>query len=1543
MLFKTFSPRLFAATVLATVLALPFLVTTASVAQSAVPFAIKPVASRLTQPVNEKNLVTLGKTVHPLANAANDRGPAPDAMQLDRIQIVLKRSDSQEASLKQLVADMHTPGTASYHHWLTPEQFGEQFGPSDADIATLQTWLQGHGFGRGKVNPGHQTLEITGSVAQFREAFHTQIHKYQVKGATHYANATDPQIPAALAPVFGGFASLNNFSVKSYSKLLGKADYNAGSGRAKPQWTVSSDYGESFVLSPADFAVQYDLNPLYNNGNDGSGQTIAIVNEANIDVSRVNSFRSLFGLPFNPPNIIIDGNDPGIDGDNNPGEPNGASVEAYLDVEWSGAVAPKATIDLVIAADTALSSGLFLAINHAVYGNVAPVISLSFGFCEAGLGSTNAYLNSLWEQAAAQGITVVVSTGDNGSASCDDPDSQDYAVSGKAVSGFASTPYNVAVGGTDFYYSAYNQGTTAINTQLATYWDTTLSNSSASASIKGVIPEQAWNDSQYGLNFLHSSAPGTTIGAGSGGASAYGLVSGSNYVPYPKPSWQTGNGVPADQARDIPDVSLFAAPGANATYYPVCIDDGDCQPVSSGETIQISGIGGTSASAPSFAGMMALINQKYGRQGQADFVLYPLAAQFPAAFHDVVHGTNSVPCGDGTPDCIGVANPIEDPDGTYEGQIGGGTTPYYNATPGYDLATGLGTIDANVMVSNWQAVKFASSTTTLTPSAITFAHGSSVTFSGAVTGSGTPTGSVALMTDNTDPVQAGQIVFELNGGNYSSSYAALPGGSYNVWGQYSGDSINGASTSTKTFVTVTPEASQLQFGIFDVVSQGNQAITPNSQVPYGTQMVLTGLPIPKTNQANDGIPTGSVSFTDNKAALTTVNLNGTGEASYNAALGIGSHSVAASYSGDQSYTSSTASAIAFSVVKDTPLLGFSSPAEFAQDVFQGAGPIVFTLQLENGANSANESLYGTYIYTPVAAPTGTLTVTGFPASVASSVALQSTLDLGSGAPEGVGTITAATLANGTYNLRISYPGDANYNAINQALSIVVSSNNLLTSTTTATASAPSTSSTAAVNITATVTGQSGKAAPTGTVILASSGYTLSQVNLASVGGDISSALLVVNSSLLLPGANTITLFYSGDSVYQPSSTTVSVTNGNGPGLPGFAISATPVSISQPGNSATSNLIVAPSNGFTGSIALTCTVTNPPNVANAPTCAAASVSVAGTPSVATQLTINTTATTPTATYTLSITGTSGSTTATASTTVLVTAAAVPGFTLAGSPINITSPGASGTSSITITPTNAFKGTVGLTCAVSSNIAGTLPMCSVSAPPSITGTAAVTSTLTVDTTATTVDGSYTVTITGTSGSITQTTTALVTVSGTALVPNFSLSGTAITNVIPGTPASSTITITPSGGFTGTVSLACAITSSPSGAQYLPTCTAAAPAPITGSAAVTAIVTLNSTASTLAGLEKPLHNLFAIGGGAALASLFFLFVPTRRRKLRSLLLMVVALVIAGSAIGCGSNQSASGSTGNSGTTAGTYTLTVTGTSGSITQTTAVSVIVN
>jgi subtilase family serine protease len=487
-----------------------FLCSAVALAQHAAP------AVRIVSPIDESQLVTLHNTVHPLANAANDRGAAPDGMQLDRIQLVLQRSPAQETALRQLIAQIHTPGSPNYHQWLTPDQFGAQFGPADQDIATIESWLGSHGFSVSKVNPGKGTLEFSGSVAQMREAFHTQIHKYVVNGESHYANANDPQIPAALAPVIGGFASLNNFHPKSYLQKLGKASFNPTTHQVTPGWTWGNSSGEYFVLAPGDFAIQYDLKPLYVANVNGTGQTIAIINESNINIDLVNQFRTLFGLPANPPQVIIDGNDPGVDGINNPDGPNYASVEAYLDVEWSGAVAPYATIDLVIAGDTSLESGLILAMERAVYGNIAPVISLSFGECESDLGSTNSFIETLWEQAAAQGQTAMVSSGDDGSAGCDDDNSEQFATLGQAVSGFASTPYNVAVGGTDFYYSDYATG----GASISNYWTTTPTQLPA-VSIQKVIPEQPWNDSQYGLDIFNQYATdqSTSIAAGSGGAS----------------------------------------------------------------------------------------------------------------------------------------------------------------------------------------------------------------------------------------------------------------------------------------------------------------------------------------------------------------------------------------------------------------------------------------------------------------------------------------------------------------------------------------------------------------------------------------------------------------------------------------------------------------------------------------------------------------------------------------------------------------------------------------------------------------------------------------------------------------------------------------------------------------------------------------------------------------------------------------------------------------------------------------------------------------
>ena len=811
------------------------------------------VPSRIAAPIDETARVALHGYVHPLANAANDRGVAPDSMPLTRIHLLLKRSASQETALKQFIADAHNPASGNYHKWLTPDQFGQQFGPSDQDIAAVESWLNSHGFEVAGVAPGKQVIEFTGNVAQLRSAFNAQIHKYQVNGNIHYAAANEPTIPAALAPVVAGFPSLNDFPPsKLQARVLGTASYDPKTNKATPNWTYGNSSGVSFVLAPGDFGVQYDLpNASLNSGFsgttlDGSGQTIAILDFANINVDLVNEFRTIFGLPANPPNVIIDGNDPGIDGVNNPDGPNYASIESYLDVEWAGAVAPKATIDLVIAADTALESGGILAAEHAVEGNIAPVISVSIdvGGCEQQAGSINPFISGLWEQAAAQGQTVVVAAGDSGSAGCDNDNVEEYAINGLGVNSWASTPWNVAAGGTDFYYSSY-ASSSALNTQLATYWNTTASQN-PSVSIKGYIPEQPWNDSQFGLDAvnLFSLNSSTSIAGGSGGASAaavcsttYNATSGvcsGTVSGYPKPSWQTGTGVPADKVRDLPDISLFAADGFNYSYYPLCASDGDCQTPSGSSLYQITGVGGTSAAAPAFAAIMALVNEKYGPQGQADYVLYPLKTQFPTSFHDITVGTNSVPCnintidlgGSTVPplDCIAAKTPVTITDPTYgvpvtEGQLGTGTTPDYNAAAGYNLATGLGSVDANQLITHWGSVKFTGTTTTLTPSSTSFTHGTAITISGAVTGTGTPTGNVALMTSSTEPLQQESAFYTLASGSFSASNVNyLPGGTYDIWGHYGGDGANGASSSTPVQITVAPEPSTTSLSILNSTS-----------------------------------------------------------------------------------------------------------------------------------------------------------------------------------------------------------------------------------------------------------------------------------------------------------------------------------------------------------------------------------------------------------------------------------------------------------------------------------------------------------------------------------------------------------------------------------------------------------------------------------------------------------------------------------------------------------------------------------------------------
>src|SRR6266700_1041497 len=559
---------------------------TATAAQTAT------VPARITQAIDDTQLVRLQGNVHPLARPEFDRGAAADSTPMNRMLLLLQRSPDQEAALRQLMDEQQSKDSPNFHQWLTPDQFGKQFGPTDTDIQAITDWLTRHGFQGIKVAAGRTVIEFSGNVGQVRNAFHTDIHKFNVRGEWRQANVSDPQIPVALAPVVAGIVSLHNFPRKSFRHTVG-AFTRTADGRVIPQFTTSSGF---YILGPADFAK------IYNNPStlDGTGTTIAIVADSNINPQDVTDFRNLFGLPANPPVITLDGPDPGL------GLSEG---EADLDVQVAGMVAPKAKIDLVVSEDTQTALGIDLSALYIVDNNIADAMSESFGACEAALGTlTNQFYNALWEQAAAQGITVTVAAGDPGSAGCDDFNAETAATLGLAVSGIASTPFNIAVGGTDFD-DVGNQ---------TTFWSASGSASNAPPtreSALGYIPETTWNDS---CAATATSATLNTVCVNPTPSSLLNIVGGSGgpSAIYTKPPWQTGTGVPADGKRDTPDVSLFASDGpASKSFYLLCQADGisagsppSCVPDSGGH-FSFFGVGGTSASSPAFAGIMALINQ----------------------------------------------------------------------------------------------------------------------------------------------------------------------------------------------------------------------------------------------------------------------------------------------------------------------------------------------------------------------------------------------------------------------------------------------------------------------------------------------------------------------------------------------------------------------------------------------------------------------------------------------------------------------------------------------------------------------------------------------------------------------------------------------------------------------------------------------------------------------------------------------------------------------------------------------------------------------
>ncbi len=569
------------------------------------------VKDRITSFIDDDQRVTLRGNVHPLAQAQYDAGAVAPDFPMEHMLLTLLPDSTQQDVLNQFVEGQHNPESPYYHQWLTPEQYGERFGVSDSDAAQVVAWLLGHGMEVEELTAGHRSIIFSGTAAQVQAAFHTAIHIYKIGDEVHHANVNDPEIPAALVQVVGGVVSLHDFHSEPMHGMVRKPSPDFSSGGA-------------YYLAPADFATIYDVNPLYQQSINGNGQSVAIVARSNINIADARQFRTFFGLPANDPQIIVNGTDPGIWSANE-------ETEADLDVEWSGAVAKSAAIKFVVSKSTNSSDGVDLSAQYIVNHNLAPVMSTSFGLCEAALGSSgNSFLNSLWQQAAAEGITVFVSSGDSGAAGCDSA-SASTATHGRAVNGLCSTPYSVCVGGTEFNDLSHP----------SLYWSPS-NTSGTQASALSYIPEVVWN----------ASGPDYGLWASGGGAS----------IVYAKPSWQAGTGVPADGRRDVPDVALSSAGHDGYLIY---------------QNGELYVVGGTSAASPSFAGVMALVVENTAaRQGNANVAFYSLAGKQRAGgasvFHAITIGNNSVP-----------------------GQAG------FNATVGYDQATGLGSIDASVLVNHW--------------------------------------------------------------------------------------------------------------------------------------------------------------------------------------------------------------------------------------------------------------------------------------------------------------------------------------------------------------------------------------------------------------------------------------------------------------------------------------------------------------------------------------------------------------------------------------------------------------------------------------------------------------------------------------------------------------------------------------------------------------------------------------------------------------------------------------------------------------------------
>jgi subtilase family serine protease len=800
-------------------------------------------ANLVQGPVNAAQRAVLAGHHPAWANAQNDAGAVPSDLAIEHVTVLLNRPPQLEQAYKQFLQDQQNPASPDYHHWLTPIEIGQRFGASMHDIEAVKAWLVSQGLRVDAISNSHDRITFSGPASAFAAAFGAEMHYYTVSGDNRISVNTDPQIPIGLKNVIRSISGL--YTVKAHPQHIStigsrssphfKGDADVTSN---PDFTLGAG---NYVIFPSDFAVIYNLNGI-TGGINGTGETIAIIGRSGVCAADITNFASVADVTANLPNTIVPPlgiSPPAPDCTDGTGA-SGDQGEATLDVTRSGSIAQGAALDLVVSADSNTVDGIGVAATYVVDTPPSPapkIMSISFGSCETENGSSGVdFWDSLFTQAAGEGISVFVSSGDSAAAGCDDSFSTPPASQSLSINAICSSSYATCVGGTEF----------ADFTDPSQYWSSTNGGASGTESALSYIPEGAWNEPYNSSNQLQVAGSG-------GGVSIY----------IATPTWQVGTGVPGSAGRYVPDVAFSAS---QHDGYFGCLAGGGGSCVNSGSGIPFVEFAGTSAAAPDMAGITALLNQQEGSaQGQLNPTLYSLAATTSnAVFNDVTVASSGVTgCVVTTPSMCN--NSTAGPN-TLTGGLSG-----YLVNAGYDEATGWGSINVANLLTNWTSsgpLTPTSTALTVSPAAEDVGSTTPVVLTATVTsGGGTPTGTVKFFNGST-MIGSGALISGAVTFNYGT--AALTAGAYSLTatyvptGSFSGSTSSASTLSVQDFSFPAPAA----ITVATPGSPGSTTLTLTALDGFNQAVTLacptTGLP----SETTCAISPASVTFTGGTATAT---------------------------------------------------------------------------------------------------------------------------------------------------------------------------------------------------------------------------------------------------------------------------------------------------------------------------------------------------------------------------------------------------------------------------------------------------------------------------------------------------------------------------------------------------------------------------------------------------------------------------------------------------------------------------------------------------